>query len=513
MSDETHYPPGVQIIRRWQERAQQLRQAQNLTNAQVDELEKSHEIIQKELQIDLSFLTANPKQLRVADGFWSGTRRLLASVGANRSGKSWAAGRLCCARWIRDRGYPGARIWCISQNFEKSVEGPQRELWEALEKERFSREWSPELGFGDRSVVLYYTGEGKRDLQKYITIKFLNEEQKMNVFETVAVDGVWWDEAKKESLLGRLIMRCGDRSGWILISTLPEEMWLQTRIEESQKENWELIKYTTFDNQHNLPPGEIQEMMSGLTPEEVSMRIYGEFVLLTGLCFREFRPTLRPDGHVLEDPPELPEDWPCWLYIDTGNHTCCLLVTVNPDNEKIIWDEVYEHGLRVDALLHKIKDMLQAHRRNIHQVSGVFMDPAAWVKTPSNEVTLGDEYYEIGKTIFKATFPASKWLRTKEIGEKAMINAVRMAFDRNELFITERCRNTIRECRTWRWKLDEQQRLDLREKPMDSDNHACDCIKAFVADLPVFQAVDVGLYDTDPEIIANQEESWQEQLV
>ena len=175
---------------------------------------------------------------------------------------------------------------------------------------------------------------------------------------------------------------------------------------------------------------------------------------------------------------------------------------------------MYVHGLRVDAILKLIKDMLAAHSRNIHQVAGVFMDPAAWVKTPSNEVTLGDEYYEIGREIFHSTFPASKWLRTKEIGEKAMINAVRMCFDRNELFVTERCVNTIRECRTWRWKLDDQQRLDLRERPMDSDNHACDCIKAFIADLPTFSPSSAGIYDSDPEVLANQDESsWQEQLV
>ena len=92
----------------------------------LDLLEEAQGIIQNQSAIDLAFLTASPKQIRLAEDFWDDEFDVIAWVGANRSGKSWGAGRLCAARWIRDKGYAGARVWCVSQTFKASVAGTQR---------------------------------------------------------------------------------------------------------------------------------------------------------------------------------------------------------------------------------------------------------------------------------------------------------------------------------------------------------------------------------------------------
>ena len=134
---------------------QRLRSVEEPSEEMVNLVQEAQALVEVESAIDLSFLSASPKQTDLAESFWSKKYNVLAWVGANRSGKSWGAGRLCMARWIRDRGYPGSRVWGISQNWKKSVEAGQRELGEAWPQANFSKPWSEEYGFGDHAVVTY----------------------------------------------------------------------------------------------------------------------------------------------------------------------------------------------------------------------------------------------------------------------------------------------------------------------------------------------------------------------
>ena len=401
-------------------------------------------------------------------------------------------------------------MWCIAQTYKMSVAGQQRELWEALPQKNFSRVWNEEIGFGDKCVVRYRVrDEGGKS--GWMVINFLNEQQDMNVFETVATDLVWWDEAQKESLFGRLLLRILDRDGKILISTLPQEVWLRMRIEESQDPRYRHVQFTTFDNERNLPSGKIQALAAGLSPEEYRMRILGEYVTLSGLCFPEFTNLLRPDGHVQETPPELPEDCRTFLFIDPGVHTAVLLLVVNEDGEKFVWDEVYTQGPRVDAVCDRVFAMLKSWKLKPEQLVDIAMDPQGWALTPSNELTLADEYSREG-------IHARRWLRTRDYGggERAMINIVRNDLKNNMLFVNDRCVNTIREMRSWRWVMDERQKIDIRERTARTDNHACDCVKAWIAERPGFDTAVIGVYDTADDLDTFDDEdttAWQEGLV
>ena len=483
----------------------------------VDLMQQAQDLVELESAIDLSFMSASPKQADLAEAFWTKKYNVLAWVGANRSGKSWGAGRLCMARWIRDRGYPGSRVWCVSQNWKKSVEACQRELWEALPKSNFSKPWSEEYGFGDHAVVTYGVKDPRPGMKKKpgkVTIQFMNEEQNYQVFESSKCDVIWWDEASKESLFGRLLMRLIDKKGQLLISTLPQEMWLKLRIEESGNTKYKHVSFTTYDNEPNLPKGAIDELSSGLSPEEKRMRIFGEYVSLSGLCFPEFVNVLYPEGHISETPTELPtssEGECCYdLFIDPGVHTSALLLVVTPEGRKIVWDEVYVMGKRVDEIADMVRDMLKSWGITVAGLNDIAMDPAGWAMTPSNELTLADEYQKHG-------IPVRRWLRTKDFGggERAMINITRNAFKNYELLVNDKCHNTIKELRTWRWVMDDTQRIDIRERPASSDNHSCDVIKAWMAESPGTSLGVSGVYDTaeDLELDPNVEPYWQEQMV
>ena len=496
---------------------QRLRDVEEPSEEMVNLVQEAQSLVEVESAIDLSFLSASTKQTDLAESFWSKKYKVLAWVGANRSGKAWGAGRLCMARWIRDRGYPGSRVWCISQNWKKSVEACQRELWEALPQANFSKPWSEEYGFGDHAVVTYAVKDkrpGMKQKSGKVTIQFMNEEQNYQVFESYKCDVIWWDEASKESLFGRLLMRLIDRRGQLLISTLPQEIWLKLRIEESGNIKYKHTSFTTYDNEDNLPKGAIEELSSGLSPEEKRMRIFGEYVALSGLCFPEFTNLLYPEGHIQETPTELPStedvDCRCDLFIDPGVHTSALLLVVTPEGRKIVWDEVYVMGKRVDEIADLIRDMLKLWGLTTDKLNDIAMDPAGWALTPSNELTLADEYLKHG-------IPVRRWLRTKDFGggERAMINITRNAFKNYELLVNDKCHHTIRELRTWRWVMDEAQRIDLKERPGKSDNHSCDVIKAWVAEDPSLSIGVSGVYDTaeDLEVDPESVPYWQEQMV
>ena len=96
-----------------------------------------------------------------------------------------------------------------------------------------------------------------------------------------------------------------------------------------------------------------------------------------------------------------------------------------------------------------------------------------------------------------------------------MINITRNAFKNYELLVNDKCNNTIKELRTWRWIMDDTQRIAIRERPASSDNHSCDVIKAWMAENPGTSTGALGVYDTaeDLELDPDIEPYWQEQMV
>jgi len=478
---------------------------EEVTEQQVAMLEKGQAMITAECGIERFFLGASGKQRVLAEEFWKG-KRFIAAVGANRSGKSIFAGAMCLARHIRDRAKSEDLFWVISQTYNKSIEGAQRMLWECLPQDRFSREWDHERGFGDASVVTYYPERLQtRRERPGVTIRFYNEKQEANVFETVKVAGIWWDEASRESLLARLRTRVGDTRGFILIATLPEELWLLVRLKDAANSSWLYETFSTYDNEANLPPGEVDSMGADMTPEERRMRIMGEHVMLSGVIIPEFVPLLRPDGHIVQaDDIKRDADCPCWLYIDVGYYTAALLLTIDKQGEMWVLDEVYTHGKRVDENCDEIRLMMRRYSTHYDLLAGAFMDPQAWAYSAANKATIAEQYAKHG-------IATSPWTQTSEVGMKTMVNVVRKAFIDRRLWISDAAPNLARELRIWRWKMDDQQKVDSREKQDVGPDHAIDCLRAWVYTEPSYLAGAIGVFDTAEDLALvgpPQERNW-----
>ena len=469
-------PTAAETIRQFQALLQAAQETPPDTAEGIELLAAGTDLIATYGAVDLAYLLASEKQIRLAELFHSGSHRLIAAVGANRSGKSWFCARMCLAKWMMDDAQDKSVVWCISPTYRKSQLGAQRLLYESLPASGWSRKWSPELGFGAHAITTYRAAADRR-----ITVVFLNEEQQANIFESDAVDIVWWDEASRESLLGRLRARIVDRAGRILISTLPEQLWLRFRIADSDNANWHHEQFTTYDNEANLPPGEIQSMWDDLTPEERQLRILGEYIALMGLVIPEYTPILAPEGNLVETRP-IGDDWPVWIYCDVGLYTAALLLTVDEHGHAYVADEVYTMAKRADENSEQIRQMLARNDRTVDQVAGFYMDPAAWAYTAANRVTIGSQYQQAG-------LPFTGWSPVQKVGKKAMFNHIRKGFHNRRLSVFDRCHHLSHELSALRWKMDENQKIDLREQQEVGADHAIDCLKSWWITDPGFDQV------------------------
>src|SRR5262245_3023388 len=120
-----------------------------------------------EQAIELSERRASEKQKQFQHKFFdraddTGRRcDIFVALGANRSGKSYVAGWMCFAKYLRDHARRGDWFWCIGQNLERSVGGQQRELWEALPRRMFGVQvWDEKIGFGMHRKVTLPTTDG-----------------------------------------------------------------------------------------------------------------------------------------------------------------------------------------------------------------------------------------------------------------------------------------------------------------------------------------------------------------
>lgn len=115
----------------------------------------------------------------------------------------------------------------------------------------------------------------------------------------------------------------------------------------------------------------------------------------------------------------------------------------------------------VDEYYSTDRKTLQTHSINIRKSPWERRVARRW-GDPGRAQDLLDLSYTYGLECFHA--------RNQKAGPKGGINAVAVAFERGELFISPRCVNTIRELYNYIYK-------DKGEEPVDKDNHAMDALR------------------------------------
>lgn len=403
---------------------------------------------------------------------------IFAALGGNRSGKSYTAGWLCFALFLRDQAKAGDWFWCIGQNLDRSVGGQQQELWKALPRWMFGQQtWDEKNGFGMNRAITLPTKDGGKCL-----VEFRSADQAPHTFEQAKLRGVWIDERVSESIYGRLLARIVDRDGWILYSDLYEQFWQFERLVEALPAAGVYAqRFSMYDNAHNLPEGIIERRKSQMSEDEQKQKIAGELVVMEGVVFKEYRDAYESEGgHLVKPFPKGISDlWPKYRLIDYGGSapTACSWVVIAPNECIYVYREHYEKNLSVQ----KNAEMIIAASGSEKYIC-TYMDPHAVDKPPAyygSSPTISDQYKAAG-------IESTGWPFVNVMGEHALVQRVKLRFEKSQLMIFDTCINLRRELRSWKYKLDKEGRPLAADAYENGNNHLIDGIKGFMGTNPVY---------------------------
>jgi hypothetical protein len=482
-------------------------------NLPLDTLKRAAAVL-AECRIERAERRASPKQLSFQKAFFDradATGRpcgIFVALGGNRSGKTFACGWLCFAKYLRDVAKAGDWFWCIAQNLDRSVGGQQRELWDALPRIKFgSQVWDEKIGFGQHRKIKLETQGGGRCL-----VEFRSADQDPSTFEQAKLTGVWIDERLPEVIFNRLLARIIDRNGFILYSDLPDAAWHIDRLIEAEPSAGVYFqRFSMNDNRPNLPAGAIEQAALRMTSEEQQMRIHGETTVMEGVIYKEYVDVVRPAvvwgedlkrcGHLVT-PFGIPEDWPKWRMIDYGGSapTACLWTTVAPGDHIYLYREYYERKLSIAENARRIilASGTEKYARNL-------IDPCAYSMQPGLSETIARQYEKAGIT------PIHGWPVVNVMGEHSMVQKVKYRLENRTISIFTNCVNLRREFRSWKYKTDKE------GQPLAADSfddtgpcHLLDCLKGFVATCPTFEQIGCEVHVAPEYQHGDDDANWED---
>jgi len=159
-------------------------------------------------------------------------------------------------------------------------------------------------------IKYHYRSGSKLDIATY--------EQELLSYEGVARDLIHFDEPPPRDKFVASLRACVDRGGRISLSLTPiSEPWIfdELYMQEGEEEHFknldvECITGTIYDNPF-LKPEYIKKFEAMLTPEEKEARIYGRFLKLMGLVYKQLSRAIHGKERFA-----IPNEWPRWMVCD-----------------------------------------------------------------------------------------------------------------------------------------------------------------------------------------------------
>lgn len=251
-----------------------------------------------------------------------------------------------------------------------------------------------------------------------------------------------------------------------VLASNPEPGWVKDRFVDSKLDDHRFVPALPKENPH-LPAGYDVHLRSNYPDEWVKRYLDGSWDVFEGQVYKEFT----REKHIFPDDLQIPSTWERMRIIDHGytNPTCCLWAAVDQDGVIWIYDEHYEREM-----------LISQHARIIREKDPYFdgvtlIDPSCFSNTMqkgNRPVSVADEYRENG------IIAISPYQRDGKVEEGVGINLVKQRLAADQLKISSRCVNTIKEIVKYRWRdIGPSAERPEYEVPVDRDNHAMDCVR------------------------------------
>ena len=319
----------------------------------------------------------NPSQVE----FLTSWERFLAFFGGVGNGKTTIA---ClkiieiCKTFPNSRGVIARKIWATleSTTMEEFFTLCPPDLLDVKGTRRSPPTAQAKFRNGSTVLFCHLDTKGKKDLA-YQRLSNLNlnfvfidqaeevEEKWLNHFRTRLRRIV---KDKKGRICPAQLMLTGNMAG---------KNWIYRNFKKVQKLNHKLIEATTLENEKNLPPEYVADLLTA--PKEwVDRYVYGSWDDFEGLIF-----DVRRQIHEIEAF-EIPPSWERYRIIDHGltNPTAAMWFAVDPDGNCYLYQTYYKTGL----IRFHVENIMARSMADIGNgyVKTIF-DPAVMHKTNQDE--------------------------------------------------------------------------------------------------------------------------------
>lgn len=269
-----------------------------------------------------------------------------------------------------------------------------------------------------------------------------------------------------------------------VLSSNPDMGWIKTEILLKAKNIYNSeVKYHQDPDEINdnisvhiapthlntyLPPNFRENTARGRPDWWIRRYLDGSFENKQGLVYPQWEESL-------VDPFEIPEHWEKMQASDFGinDPTVALWGAIDPRTGIVyIYDEHYERGKAVPYHAEQMKKRL--NKIPFGKLRFIVGDPSGASRSHSDMRSVFDHYAEYGVYFSPGT-------NKLEDG----IYKVYSFFELGRIKIFKTCKNTINEIKEYRYPEDSDSlKRNIGDKPIDKNNHAMDCLRYMIAELP-----------------------------
>lgn len=283
-----------------------------------------------------------------------------------------------------------------------------------------------------------------------------------------------------------------DKRGKAIFVSTPEGYnWFYDMYQRGQDEhfkNWWSLKSPSWDNTIVFPDGEFDEEMieaKETLAREVFDQEYGaEFTSFAGRIYSEWDEEYHVYEKFFKQPYKFNPEWENYVAFDFGfrNPFACLNIQVDPVENVYVWEEYYDRNLTTVEHARRLKSIIQ------WRVDGGYHDPAGpdeagvivqtWQdRQQYNNPRLAEVQLNPAPNDWKPGIERVKeWLKLHDDGMGLGMKP--------RLFVSENCKNLLREINTYRVKETTEKasaNRDPKEEPRKKDDHAVDALRYFIA--------------------------------
>lgn len=314
------------------------------------------------------------------------------------------------------------------------------------------------------------------------TVEFMSYEQDREKFQGTSRDWTWFDEEPPQEIFKECLVRLIDRDGywWMTMTPLIEMSWTYDTLYEpalAGEISVEVLEVETFENPY-VKREAYDRLTETMSAEEKKTRSTGVYISHTGLVYGE---VFSHEANVCPDIVKssrwdiLRDTWDHFQMIDHGfnNPTAILFGAYNTDGKIIVYDEIYINKKTIPELASM---WLQRQIDLGIKTQYIVGDPALAQTDPNEGLSRQAQFAQHGINI---------GLGNNHVDSG--ISYVQIMFREQQLIITSRCKETLKELRKYRWdrhltKI--RDRRNLKEEPVKKDDHAMDSLRYGVMSRP-----------------------------